>query len=107
MSIIKKIILIKIMKKSTTSKNTGPVIFESKSVRRTFCEEKWYFVLEDIVSILTESKNPKDYIQKLKTRDEGLSQGWGQIVRILDIDTKGGIQKMNCLDLQGALMTIN
>ena len=46
------------------------------------------------------------YIQKLKTRDEGLSQGWGQIVRILDIDTKGGIQKMNCVDLQGAFRLI-
>ena len=43
-------------------------------------KNKWYFSVEDIVRILTDSVNHKDYIKKLRKRDLELSEGWGQIV---------------------------
>ena len=43
-------------------------------------KNKWYFSVEDIVRILTDSVNPKDYIKKLRERDLELSEGRGQIV---------------------------
>ena len=60
--------LIKIMKKSTTSKNTGPVIFESKYIRRIFHEDKWYFSIIDIIGVLSESSDPRNYWKVLKNR---------------------------------------
>ena len=39
-------------------------------------KNKWYFSVEDIVRILTDSVNPKDYIKKLRERDLELSEGW-------------------------------
>ena len=38
-------------------------LFESKRVRTLWVEEedKWYFVLEDVIGILTESTDPKVY----------------------------------------------
>ena len=45
-------------------------LFESKTVRSNYNEEesKWYFSIIDVIDILTESTNPRDYWFKMKTR---------------------------------------
>lgn len=48
-------------------------------------QKKWYFCVMDVVEVLTESKNPSDYIKKMKKRDTELVKGWGQIVPPLEI----------------------
>jgi DNA-damage-inducible protein D len=58
-------------------------IFQEREIRKTIFNDEWWFSLEDIVFVLTDSKNPKDYISKMKRRDDELKKGWGQIVRIL------------------------
>ena len=64
-------------------------LFESKKVRTLWVEEedKWYFVLEDVIGILTESTDPKQYIKRMKLRDPELAKGWVQIVPLLSIQT--------------------
>ena len=39
-------------------------LFESKNIRSVWneAEEKWYFSVQDVVSILTETIDAKDYI---------------------------------------------
>jgi len=86
--------------------NIHPTIFEEKEVRRTWHNEKWHFVIADIVQILTDSKDVQGYIKDMRRRDTELSTGWGQIATPLTIDTKGGIQKMNCADLEGIFRII-
>ena len=71
-------------------------VFEGKQIRKTWYNGEWWFVVEDIVIALTDSHDPKQYIQKIKQRDVFLSEGWVQIVRTLVIETKGGHQSMNC-----------
>ncbi len=82
------------------------VVFDGKKVRRTWNNNEWWFVLEDIVYILTDSSDPKQYIQKMKQRDEPLAKGWVQIVHTLAVDTTGGMQKMNCVNTEGAFRII-
>ena len=84
----------------------GIIAFESKEIRRTWHAERWWFVLRDIVFALTDSKNIKDYINKMRRRDEALNKGWGQIVHSLPIKTSGGIQHLNCADTQGIFRII-
>ena len=57
-------------------------IFEDKKVRTVWDSEteQWYFCVADVVEVLTDSKNPTDYIKKMKKRDPSLAEGWGQIV---------------------------
>ncbi|HMG16016.1 MAG TPA: hypothetical protein VK590_11250 [Saprospiraceae bacterium] len=57
-------------------------LFESKQIRTVWNEtdQKWYFVVADVIAVLTESANPGDYIKKMRKRDLELSKGWGQIV---------------------------
>ncbi len=83
-------------------------VFENNNIRSIYNEEqeKWYFSVEDIVRILTDSVNPKDYIKKLRKRDTELSEGWGQIVTPLKMETAGGIQKINCADVEGIFRII-
>ena len=69
---------------------THIAIFNEKSIKRVWFAERWWFVIEDIISVLTDSNDPKQYIQKLKQRDEILADGWVQIVRTPLIQTGGG-----------------
>ena len=83
-------------------------LFESKHVRSVWneVEEKWYFVVEDVIAILTDSKDPKQYIKRMRMRDLELSKGWVQFVPTLKVETNGGLQKMGCSDSKGLLRII-
>ena len=83
-------------------------LFETKKIRTVWDDaaEKWYFSVVDVVSALTDSVNPTDYIKKMRRRDPILAQGWGQIVTPLSINTAGGKQKVNCANLEGIFRII-
>lgn len=85
---------------------THIAIFNGKAIRRTGFAERWWFVIEDIVSTLTDSNDPKQYINKMKQRDKILSETWVQIVHTLQIQTEGGKQAMNCADTEGIFRII-
>ena len=70
-------------------------LFESKQVRSVWneTEQKWYFVVEDVIGILTDSKDPKQYIKRMRQRDEELAKGWVQFVPALSVDSPGGVNK--------------
>jgi len=50
-------------------KNNKLVVFQNKKIRRIWHEEEWYFSVIDIVQVLTESKDAKDYWYRLKKRE--------------------------------------
>ncbi len=52
------------------TKKTSIQIFEEKKVRSVWNdeEEKWYFSVVDVISVLTDSINPQAYWRKLKQR---------------------------------------
>ena len=83
-------------------------LFESKQIRTLWNEmdQKWYFVVEDVIAVLTDSRDPKQYIKKMRQRDEELSKGWVQFVPTLAVDTPGGKQKMGCANSKGILRII-
>jgi prophage antirepressor-like protein len=83
-------------------------LFEEKKVRTLWDDEKeeWYFSIVDVVEALTDSKNPSDYIKKMRRRDPMLAEGWGQIVTPLVIPTSGGNQRVNCANMEGVFRLI-
>lgn len=83
-------------------------LFESKQIRSVWNEadEKWYFVVEDVVAVLTDSSDPKQYIKRMRQRDKELAKGWVQFVPTLSVDTPGGRQKMGCANAKGLLRII-
>ena len=85
---------------------TKIVLFQGRDIRKTLHENEWWFVVEDIVIVLTNSSDPKQYIRRMRDRDPELEKGWVQFVHTLDIDTKGGLQKMNCANTEGCFRII-
>ena len=88
------------------SPETRIALFQRKEVRRTIHNNEWWFVIEDVVLALTDSADPKQYIQRLKQRDPELVKGWVQIVHTLSVDTPGGAQKMLCANTEGLFRII-
>jgi DNA-damage-inducible protein D len=91
---------------SKAKKNNKLAIFEDSEIRRVFFDDDWYYVIEDVVKALTDSKDPKGYIKDIRRRDEELSKGWGQIATPLPIDTPGGKQSVNCANAEGLFRII-
>jgi len=52
------------------------ILFEQKQVRRVMFLDKWWFVISDVVAVLTDSVNPSDYLKKLRKRDQSLSEAF-------------------------------
>lgn len=87
------------------------VLFQQKEVRRVFYQNEWWFVITDIIAVLTDSKDPADYLKKIRKRDPELLaafQGGGQIVPPLGLpfDTAGGKQKLQCWNTTGILRLV-
>lgn len=87
---------------------TNIKLFQDKKIRSVWNdeEEQWYFVLEDVVEALTDSKDPKQYVKRMKLRDPELAKGWVQIVPTLVVQTAGGPQRMNCSNIKGLFRII-
>jgi hypothetical protein len=52
------------------------VLFEQRQVRRVRHGDAWWFVIVDVVAVLTDSANPADYLKKLRKRDPSLSEAF-------------------------------
>jgi DNA-damage-inducible protein D len=85
---------------------TSIAVFRGKEIRKTIHDNEWWFVVEDVVLALTDSKDPKQYIQRMKQRDSALSKGWVHIVHTLSVETSGGAQRMNCANTEGIFRII-
>ena len=85
---------------------TKIAIFRKKEIRKTIYNNEWWFVIEDVVQALTDSVQPKGYVKDMRRRDEELSKGWVQIATTLEIETSGGLQKMNCANTEGIFRII-
>ena len=83
-------------------------LFQDKRIRAVWNadDELWYFVVEDVVAVLTDSLDPKQYVKRLKQWDVELAKGWVQIVPTLVVETTGGKQKMSCANIKGLFRII-
>jgi DNA-damage-inducible protein D len=92
------------LKKS--SAETRIALFKGKEIRKTIHNDEWWFVIEDVVAVLTDSMQPKGYIKDMRRRDTELAKGWGQIATPLSLQTAGGVQKLNCANTEGIFRII-
>lgn len=84
-------------------------IFENKKIRTAWDSEKeeWYFSIYDIVEILTDSKDVKQYIKKMRQRDSELNLKWGTICTPVEmIAHDGKKRKIQASDTKGVLRII-
>jgi len=85
---------------------TNIAVFNGKEIRKVIYNNEWWFVIEDVVLALIESRDPKQYLQRMKQRDPELGKGRVQIVHTLSMETSGGTQRMNCANTEGIFRII-
>ena len=85
---------------------TKIALFKGKKIRKMLHNNEWWFVVNDVVEALTDTASVKDYIKKMRLRDEELGKGWGQLVTPLLVETVGGLQKLNCANTEGIFRII-
>lgn len=84
-------------------------LFESKQIRSVWNEAdgKWYFSVQDIVEVLTDSTDVKQYIKRMLSRDEQLRNNWGTICTLVEMTAADGKKrKIQASDTKGLLRII-
>ena len=84
-------------------------VFEGKNVRVVWNEEeeKFYFSVADIVEVLTESTDVKQYIKRMRSRDPELDSSWGTICTPTRMKAADGkFYKTQAADLEGIFRII-
>ena len=84
-------------------------LFQEKTIRSVFNKEdqKWYFAVADVVQVLTDSNDVKQYIKKMRLRDAELSSNWGTICTLLEMIAKDGKKrKIQAANSEGLLRII-
>ncbi len=91
------------------TKENAIKLFQDQKVRVEWDDkqEKWYFSVADVVQILTDSADVKQYIKKMRQRDSELGSKWGTIctpVKMLAADGKK--RNIQAADTEGILRII-
>ena len=84
-------------------------LFESKQIRSKWneIESKWYFSVQDVVEVLSDSNDVKQYIKKMLSLDEQLKVNWGTICTPVEMKAADGkIRKIQASDTKRLLRII-
>jgi len=84
-------------------------LFQNSQIRSIWDEKelKWYFSVIDVVAVLTDSPDPKDYWYRMKKREKLSGVELSTICRQLKLESSDGkLYKTDCSDAQGLLRII-
>lgn len=87
---------------------TNIAIFNGKTIRRKLIEDKWFFSVVDIIRVLTDSENPRNYWNMLKSREKE-SSGIQLSTNCVQLKLKSGDGKeyeTDCADTEGIFRII-
>ena len=91
------------------NENFAIQLFEGKKVRIVWDAEleKYYFSVADIVQVLTDSADVKQYIKRMRARDSELNSKWGTICTPVEmLAPDGKRRKTQAADLEGIFRII-
>ncbi len=84
-------------------------LFQDQKIRTHWDEDKelWYFSVQDVVQVLSESKDVKQYIKKMRSRDSELNSNWGTICTpVKMIASDGKLRNIQASDTEGLFRII-
>jgi DNA-damage-inducible protein D len=82
-------------------------VFQEKTIRRAWHNEEWWFAIVDVVAVLTDSTDVKQYIKKMRSRDPLLDANWGTTCIPLHLMAPDGkLRATNCANTEGLFRII-
>ncbi|MBU2036920.1 Bro-N domain-containing protein [Patescibacteria group bacterium] len=76
------------MNKEVTT--TKIAIFQKKEIRKTIYKNEWWFSVADVIEVLTDTVDVRDYIKKMRKRDRELNAYWGTNCPPVEMVAKDG-----------------
>jgi len=70
--------------------STQIALFKGKEIRKTIHDNEWWFSVSDVIEALTDSRDVKQYIKRMRSRDPELNSNWGTICTPLEMIAKDG-----------------
>lgn len=87
--------------------STHPALFQGRQVRKVLHNDEWFFSVQDVVAVLADSADPRQYIKKLRSRDSALDSNWGTICTPLPLVAPDGkLRPSHCANAQGLFRII-
>jgi DNA-damage-inducible protein D len=83
--------------------NQKIILFQEKKVRREWHNDEWFFSVVDVIAVLTDSVNPRNYWTVLKKRETQLVTICHQL-KMLSADGKN--YKTDCANTEGVLRIV-
>jgi len=105
-----KILRYQITIKRTTSLTEAEnhiAVLQETSIRRVWHNDEWWFALSDVIVVLPDSTDPRQYIKKMRSRDPALDANWGTTCTPLALmapDSK--MRATNCANTEGLFRII-
>jgi prophage antirepressor-like protein len=94
-------------KSQSTDSASHIAIFEERTIRRAWHNEEWWFSVVDVVGVLSESSDVKQYIKKMRSRDAILDANWGTTCTPLPLLAPDGkLRATNCANTEGLFRII-
>lgn len=82
-------------------------LFQGRQVRKVLHNDEWFFSVQDVVAVLADSVDPRQYIKKLRARDPALDSKWGTICTPLPLVAPDGkLRPSHCANTQGLFRII-
>ena len=91
------------------NKDSKVKLFEQQNIRTHWDEaqEQWLFSVQDIVQVLSESHDVKQYIKKMRRRNPELNSNWGTICTPVAMTAADGkLRKIQAANTTGILRII-
>lgn len=84
-------------------------LFENRKIRSVWDaeQEEWYFSVHDVVEALTNSADPRQYVKKMRSRDQSLNANWGTIcTQVKMAAADGKMRRITAANTYGILRII-
>src|SRR3989344_6906105 len=95
------------MAEEEQEEGTHIAIFNGKAIRRKLVDDKWFFSVVDVVGVLTDSEDPRNYWKVLKSR---LINEGSEVVTFCNqlklIAEDGKLRETDCADTEGMFRII-
>jgi prophage antirepressor-like protein len=82
-------------------------LFKGREIRKIIHDNEWWFSVSDVVEAITDSKDAKQYIKRMRSRDSELNSYWGTICTPLEMTAMDGKKRqINCANTEGMFRII-
>ena len=95
------------MTKNNSNNNNRIALFEDSEIRRISVGDEWYYSVVDVIKALTDSNNPRNYWNMLKSRELEIGVELYTICVQLKLMANDGKKRLtDCADTEGILRII-